>query len=116
MKKKLCFRFLHVKAMPTLCLLLFLYTNSSMAQTISYNTNVLGLSGNKLLLRAATDTNHGLQHRNTFGGHTIDGPVLYGFNSGILGTTSGGQKAALYWNNAGIAGRVGIGTSTPDSA
>ncbi len=116
MKKNLCSRFLHVKAMPALCLLLFLYSNNSSAQTIAYNPNALGLSGNKLLLRAVTDTNHGLQHRNTFGGHNIDGPVLYGFTSGILGTTSGGQKAALYWNNSGTAGRVGIGTSTPDSA
>lgn len=57
----------------------------------------------------ATDTNHGLRHTSTFGGATLDGPALYGYSDGVLGTTNGGERGALYWDKNG---RVGINTET----
>lgn len=86
-------------------ILAFVMVSTSAAQNTALNNN-------KLLLRAITDTNHGLQYRSSFGGYSLDGAVLYGYQNGVLGTTNGGQKAALYWGNA----KVGIGTGSPDSA
>ncbi|WP_035606401.1 hypothetical protein [Haloferula sp. BvORR071] len=64
-------------------------------------------SGSDLMLR---DANHGLGWYGTgrlFNGINLDGPVLYGYSGGILGSVSGAsQKAALRWDNAG---RVSIG-------
>jgi hypothetical protein len=61
-----------------------------------------------------TDNNHGLGWYGTgklFAGITYDGPVLYGWGSGALGTTAGGQKAILNWNSNG---QVAIGNvNTP---
>jgi len=37
----------------------------------------------------------------------VEGPVLTGVNGGLLGTTSDGQKAVLFWNKTG---NVGIGS------
>ncbi|MDI9311413.1 MAG: hypothetical protein QM535_14470 [Limnohabitans sp.] len=42
----------------------------------------------------------------------VDGPVLFGWDGGALGSTFGGQKSiALRWKNNG---NVGIGTNNPD--
>ncbi len=62
-----------------------------------------------LLLR---DANHGL---GWYGGGKLwgtanpDGPVLYGFTGGMLGTKDGGSRAILSWNKDN---QVGIGTTT----
>ncbi len=60
------------------------------------------------------DTNHGLGWYGTdrlFNDINPDGPVLYGFNGGALGSVNGtAQNVALRWNSAG---NVGIGTATP---
>ncbi|MGA3282247.1 MAG: hypothetical protein ABSD50_14850 [Smithella sp.] len=50
------------------------------------------------------DTNHGIGYNTQF-----DGPMLFGWGGGALGT-NGGQKTVLSWNQNG---NVGIGTSTP---
>jgi hypothetical protein len=81
------------------------------------------INDNDLYLRANEgDPSHGLGWYNDnlkpFGAATnLDGPVLYGLSAGALGTigwlTPGGTNVALYWN---YAGRVGIGTTTPQSA
>jgi hypothetical protein len=65
-----------------------------------------------LWLRAGSDVNHGIGWygaNKLFAGTNIDGPVVFGFVGGALGTTSGGQKLALSWNSSG---NVGIGTTT----
>ncbi len=55
------------------------------------------------------DANHGLGYFITYEGKAIDGPVLYGYTAGALGTKqAGSQKIALYWNSSG---NVGIGTT-----
>lgn len=73
----------------------------------------LRIDDNELFLRPDFDLNHGLGwygQQKPFDGVNVDGPVLYGFSGGLLGTTIGGQQAVLSWN---LDGRVGIGTSSP---
>ena len=78
----------------------------------------IGLRDNDILLRgvAGLDKNHGLGwYGNTGGmvklwnGIAIDGPILYGYNGGMLGTNFGGTKSnVLCWTSS----TVGIGTTT----
>jgi hypothetical protein len=53
------------------------------------------------------DANHGLGYygpnsvsKPNFGGVAINGPALYGYSGGVLGTTVGGQNVALQWDNS----------------
>lgn len=57
------------------------------------------LNDHTIYLRGGSDTNHGLKYTDSFGGQSMDGPVLFGYGAGALGTTSGGQKAALTWKS-----------------
>lgn len=74
----------------------------------------LSINNNDILLR--TDVNHGLGWYGTgklWNSIAPDGPVLYGWSGGMLGTNQSGTKTnILYWN----ATSVGIGTTTPGSA
>ncbi len=82
------------------------------------NNNFTGtnaLADVDLRLRDITDPNHGLGYYGaikTFPGFNQDGPVLYGYSGGALGTTVGGQQLSLVWDNSG---RVGIGTNPTTS-
>lgn len=68
-------------------------------------------SGTDLNLR---DSNHGLGWYGSgrpFNGVNLDGPVLYGFGGGVLGSVNGAvQTIALRWTNTG---NIGVGTATP---
>ncbi|KAA9332381.1 hypothetical protein F0P96_12980 [Hymenobacter busanensis] len=82
-------------------------------------TQNLGLNDNDLRLRTATDGNHGLgwyganTSTKNWLGQNIDGPVLYGFGGGVLGTSADGSlQSVLSWTRQG---RVGIGTGTPNA-
>lgn len=69
-------------------------------------TSVL-LSGNVHFL----DTNHGVGKYSTFGGVGLDGPVLFGYQGGALGSTNGEKKVALTWDdnkNVKIAGGLQV--------
>ena len=69
------------------------------------------INDRSLFLRPGADPNHGLGWyggSKTFAGAGPDGPVVYGFGGGALGTTAGGQRVALAWNSAG---NVGVGTA-----
>jgi hypothetical protein len=62
-----------------------------------------------IFLREGTDTNHGLAYTGStitnFGGgsYQIDGPVLWGYSGGILGTREGGiDSAALIWSRNSV--------------
>lgn len=70
--------------------------------------------GTDLSLR---DSNHGLGWyggTRLFSGLNIDGPVLYGYSGGALGSNQNGtQKTALRWDSAG---QVGIGGVSVPSA
>ena len=58
------------------------------------------------------DTNHGIGwygQSKQFAGNSFDGPVVYGYSGGALGTSTGGQKVALAWNSSGnvsVTGQV----------
>ncbi len=79
-------------------------------------TQNIGLNDFDLRLRAATDAVHGLGYYGTVGasklwnGLNVDGPVLYGYAGGVLGTYYGGQQTVLAWK---ASGQVGIGTNSP---
>ena len=69
--------------------------------------------------QGGTDTNHGVgYYSGTFSWKpfgtvsVIDGPVLYGWWGGALGTKNGGNQEVLYWK---YNGRVGIGTGDPQA-
>jgi hypothetical protein len=79
----------------------------------------LGLNDFDLRLRAGTDGNHGLgwygsaASTKNWLGQTVDGPVLYGYTSGVLDTNrSGTRTSVLTWN---YLGNVGIGTNAPQA-
>lgn len=63
-----------------------------------YNTLYLG-----------SDQYHGISLRSSFGGYTLDGPAIFGYGSGVLGTSYPTSNVALHWNSSN---NVGIGTSS----
>ncbi len=68
-----------------------------------------------LLLRRDNDPNHGIGWYGTgklFAGTNLDGPAVFGFSGGALGTTKNGQKIALQWDSDG---KIGIGTTSPSA-
>jgi hypothetical protein len=66
------------------------------------------LNDNNIYLRAGPDTNHGIGYyygsKSFAGNTTIDGPVLFGFNSGVLGTEKfGTEHIALQWDSGSVS-------------
>jgi hypothetical protein len=83
---------------------------------IRINNRTLFLRG--LLVNGAPDNNHGLAYNGLYSATSIsiDGPVLFGWKGGALGSTSSnpGPKIALVWDEYG---KVGIGTTNmPDNS
>lgn len=84
-------------------------TASTPDGSFSINTNTY-LFSHAIYLRGETgsDYNHGL----AYNGHTItnfgtgqyqvDGPALWGFGGGVLGTRNGSDHAALTWDTASV--------------
>jgi len=68
--------------------------------TVTANNFVGGLRLNDqpIFLRGGQDANAFMGWTNSFGGTSIDGPVLAGNSGGILGTTGGGNRAVATWN------------------
>lgn len=76
-------------------------------------TTTLVMDDNTIRLRGAGDGNHELRYAgagSNFAGFNPDGSALYGFGGGILGSTNGGERIALAWDNNR---RVGIGVNNP---
>jgi hypothetical protein len=76
----------------------------------------LRLNDGDVFLRAGTDQNHGLGwfgSGKTFAGHAPDGPGLYGWSGGLLGTKTGTPKAVLTWGSSyvDIYGNLGVTNS-----
>ena len=55
------------------------------------------MNDNDLYLRGGTDRNHGLGHRDSVFGISMDGPYIYGWDSGALGTV-GPEMISLKWD------------------
>ena len=76
------------------------------------------INDHDLFLRGGSDRNHGLGWYGSvkpFGTYSLDGPVLYGYAGGGLGTvSSGGAGLALGWDNSGRTvvdpGNINTGT------
>lgn len=67
-----------------------------------------------LFLRANNDRNDGLGWRSSFSGISLDGPVLYGWNSGALGTV-GPDTVSLKWDwhgNVWVSNNLSVATLT----
>lgn len=76
----------------------------------------MAVNDSDIMLRTATDTNHGLGWYGpgkTFAGVGIDGAVLYGWNGGILGSTDP-QTIAVSWDwqsNVSVVGNLTVGST-----
>ncbi len=79
-------------------------------------TQNLQMTDFDLRLRATSDANHGMGWYGASGssknwlGQNVDGPVLYGFGGGALGTKGGTARTVLAWKSNG---RVGINNFDP---
>jgi hypothetical protein len=63
------------------------------------------INDNDILLRGGSDTNHGIGWYGDvkpFGPSQPDGPVIYGYHGGVLGTTVGGPTASLGWDSSQV--------------
>jgi len=67
------------------------------------------ISDQQIYLRGGSDTLHGVGWyvSNGFVSGSKDGPVVYGCGGGTLGSTCGGNRAALTWDNAGNVSILG---------
>ena len=62
------------------------------------------INDHELWLRGGSDHGHGLGWYGAgkpFAGLTLEGPVLYGWSGGALGSTANGQSVALRWDQSG---------------
>ena len=87
-----------------------LSTNVARLNANNSFTGTNSLNGADLRLRAFSDANDGLGWyggSKAFASFVPDGPVLFGNQGGVLGTSSGGQQAKVFWNMYGF----GIGTN-----
>lgn len=85
--------------------------------SVMINTNVY-MNDHPIYLRGtqAPDHNHGLAYNgngitNFVGNYQIDGPVLFGYGGGVLGTRNGSDRGVVVWNGAGVT-VAGTGASS----
>jgi trimeric autotransporter adhesin len=92
------------------------YTGNSLQVTGVISPSVRLTDVGTLFFRSGGDTNNGMRYigtgTGTFGNYGVDGPGIYGWDGGLLGSTNGGQRVALVWRNNG---NVGIGSTNPSS-
>jgi hypothetical protein len=79
------------------------HQNTYIAGAIQTTTNIF-MNDHDIQFR--NDLNHGLGWYGSgklFAGNNVDGPVLYGFSGGILGTVNSGNvtNVSLFWNSYG---------------
>ncbi|MGH8024350.1 MAG: FG-GAP repeat domain-containing protein, partial [Limisphaerales bacterium] len=88
---------------------------SQNANGLLLGTN-LNVNAQPIFLRSPGDVNHGLGYATSVTNFTSlnppDGPILWGFDGGALGSMDGGARLGLVWTPSG----VGIGTNNPASA
>jgi hypothetical protein len=85
--------------------------NTNLAGDAALNVNgTARMYDHTIYLRQNGDTNHGIGYFSSTGingqwaGLQVDGPVVFGYSGGALGTTGTGvEKTALYWTTAGVS-------------
>jgi hypothetical protein len=86
------------------------FVNASAGGTALVSSGLLDVRGEarmndrNIFLRGAGDLNHGIGWHGTgklWAGVNVDGPVVWGWAGGALGSTSTGQRIALSWDAAG---------------
>jgi hypothetical protein len=84
--------------------------NTSTPQDRLDVNGTLRVNDNQIFLRGSGDNLHGVGWyiSNGFVTGSKDGPVVYGCGGGTLGSTCGGNRAALTWDNAGNVSIPGI--------
>jgi hypothetical protein len=84
----------------------------SVYDTLEVNGTLRMAVQGDILFKGGTDANHGIgwyggakgdreSYVLGFANTLVDGPVVYGFGGGAVGSTQGGQRIALSWNSAG---------------
>jgi hypothetical protein len=89
------------------------YTAFANRMTIQ-NDGSMRVYDNNIYLRGGTDPNHGLAYRSTVFGIFFDGPFLWGYNGGALGTV-GPDEVSLKWDylgNVWISNNCSVATLT----
>jgi hypothetical protein len=81
------------------------YTGFSRRLSIT-NDGSLYIHNNPLYLRTPGDRNHGLTFRSSFAGQSMDGPALFGYANGVLGTMDGGENWSLRWDKNEVKVKV----------
>jgi len=78
--------------------------NSTPNEKLVVEGNIRLNEQSSLLLRSGADPNHGIGYFGSarpFASQVVDGPVVFGWLGGILGTTAGGPRVTLRWNSGG---------------
>lgn len=87
-------------------------------------TGSLRTNNSDIYFRGGSDVNHGLGfydnvgQSKVFAATSVNGPVLYGYGAGALGTTVSAQKISLLWNSSGliqIPGTLRVGPTAANS-
>jgi hypothetical protein len=89
------------------------YTSFANRMTIQ-NDGSMRVYDNNIYLRGGSDSNHGLAYRNTVAGIFFDGPFLWGYNGGALGTVAP-DEVSLAWDYVGnvwISNNCSVATLT----
>jgi len=75
------------------------YTGFAQRMSIR-NDGSMRVYDNNIFLRGGSDPNHGLAYRGTVAGRFFDGPFLWGYNGGALGTVAP-DEVSLTWDYVG---------------
>ncbi len=75
------------------------YTGFAQRMSIR-NDGSMRVYDNTIFLRGGSDPNHGLAYRDTVAGIFFDGPFLWGYNGGALGTVAP-DEVSLKWDYVG---------------
>jgi hypothetical protein len=89
------------------------YTGFANRMTIQ-NDGSMRVYDNNIYLRGNTDPNHGIAYRSTVNGIFFDGPFVWGYNGGALGTV-GPDEVSLKWDYVGnvwISNNCSVATLT----
>jgi len=89
-------------------------SGGSLVFSVELGAQDIRIHDHDMFLRSGTDPNHGLGYRASVFGIGTDGPFLYGYNAGALGTV-GPEEVSLIWDwhgNVWISNNCSVATLT----